>query len=60
VAKQRLLPGPVGVATDDRDAYHPDVAVFREPPPDEEDGTRTPLVVFVVSSRTRRRAPTVA
>ena len=46
-----VLPSPVDCPIDELNVFQPDVAVFREPPPDDEGGTQVPRIVFEVLSR---------
>src|SRR5678816_3968054 len=55
VPRDRVFLGPVEASINDWNSYHPDVAVYREAPPDEERGTPLPFVVFEVLSPSTER-----
>jgi Uma2 family endonuclease len=55
VDRRLVLPSPVDVPIDGHNVFWPDVAVFAQPPPPHEGGTRVPRVVFEVLSPTTER-----
>lgn len=55
VGRGRVMQGGADVPIDEHNVYVPDVAVFRERPPDDEGGVLVPQVVFEVLSPSTAR-----